>query len=84
MISNAVIDRRGPISLDQWSLIEGEILARFSRRIQDFHISIVDDGLLLEGRTSFYYIKQEAKQVLMKMTRLHISANMITVNSSID
>ena len=67
------------LSVDQWKLAEVRILQGFARQIHDFHIELLDDGLVLKGRTKTYYVKQKAQHAVMEATDLSIIANDIVV-----
>ncbi len=66
-------------SFDEWYQLEMQIRRNFSLEVQDFHIQKLDDGLVLEGRTKSYFIKQAAQHAVMKATKLPIRANNIVV-----
>ena len=64
---------------DACQSIERRIRQDFSRRIHNFRIHALDDGLVLEGRTKTYYGKQEVLHAVMTATDLPIRANNIVV-----
>ena len=68
-----------PSLFDPWRLIEQRIRHEFARRIHNFHIKVLDDGLVLEGRTRTYYGKQEVQHAVMEATDFPILANNILV-----
>ena len=68
-----------PSSRDHGKLIEQRIRHEFAQRIHNFHIKVLNDGLVLEGRTKTYYGKQEVQHAVMNVTDLPILANHIVV-----
>lgn len=64
---------------DECQTLEQRIRQDFSRRIHNFRIHALDDGLVLEGRTKTYYGKQEVLHAVMTATDLPIRANNIVV-----
>ena len=67
------------LSVDQWNRATERPFQGFARQIHDFHIELLDDGLVLKGRTKTYYVKQKAQHAVMEATDLSIIANDIVV-----
>lgn len=59
--------------------IQEEICRNFSRRVHNFRIRAVAEGLILEGRTKTYYGKQLVQHAVMDATDFPILANNIGV-----
>ena len=59
--------------------LEAQVQQKLSGRIASFRLVIVDDGVILEGRTQTYYAKQLAQQAVMEVTTVPIIANRIEV-----
>lgn len=59
--------------------LESHIQSRLNSRIRDLRLSVVDDGLVLEGLTHTYYAKQLAQHAVMEAVDLPIRANEIKV-----
>lgn len=70
---------RGTMTPEQWRLIEQRLYHAFLRRVLNFHIQVLDDGLVLEGRTLTYFGKQAVQHAVMEATGLPIVANNIEV-----
>jgi hypothetical protein len=68
-----------PSLLDHCQQVEQRIRRDYSRRVLNFRIEVLDDGLVLEGRTKTYYGKQEVQHAVMEATELPILANNIVV-----
>lgn len=66
-------------SVEELEQIQQEIRRNLSRRVHDFRIRAVDDGLILEGRTKTYYGKQLVQHAVMDATDFPILANNIVV-----
>ena len=62
--------------LDQ---IQLEVRRNLSLRVHNFRIRVVDEGLILEGRTKTYYGKQLVQHAVMDATDFPILANNIVV-----
>jgi hypothetical protein len=59
-------------SQDQWKLAEQRLLHDFARQIHDFRFELLDNGLVLRGRTKTYYAKQ--RTTLSWVERQHKSS----------
>lgn len=59
--------------------IEEDIRRMFLRRVHDFHIEALDDGLVLHGRTKTFHGKQLIQHAVMKATEIPLAANNINV-----
>lgn len=55
------------------------VLARLGGRVRNFCIRLDGNGLVLQGQTATYYVKQLAQQYVMEGTSLPIRANDIEV-----
>ena len=65
-----------PAALDE---LETHVRSRLNGRLRDFRLSIRDGGLVLEGRTHSYYVKQLAQHTIMAAADLPIRGNKIDV-----
>lgn len=65
--------------IEKWKLVEPRIRQDFAQRVHNFHINVLDEGLVLEGRTKTYYGKQKVQHAVMSATDLPILANNIVV-----
>lgn len=70
------------VSLSELTLVEVAIGHEFSQRVQEFHIVVRNDGLVLEGRTRSYFTKQLVQQAVISAINLPITANNISVDDS--
>lgn len=52
---------------------------RLGGRIRNLRVRIEEDGLVLQGQASTYYVKQLAQHLAMEETKLPIRANEIEV-----
>ena len=59
--------------------LEALVQQRLHGRVHDLRLSVQDDGLILQGRTSTYYAKQLAQHAAMEVSGLPILANEIEV-----
>lgn len=64
---------------EQLKLVELQLRQSLRQRVHNFHIQILDDGLVLEGHTKTYFAKQEVQHAVMNATKLPIRANNIVV-----
>jgi hypothetical protein len=60
--------------------LETRIQCRLGRRVREFRLTVVDEGLILRGFTHTYYAKQLAQHAVMEATELPILANEIEVS----
>jgi hypothetical protein len=56
-----------------------QVESRLHGRIREFHVRLLNRGLVLTGCTKTYYAKQLAQHLVMEMTDLPITANDIQV-----
>jgi hypothetical protein len=61
-----------------WQILE-QVTSKARGRIFDFHVFLLDGGLVLTGWTKSYYVKQLAQHLVMEITDLPIFANDIRV-----
>jgi hypothetical protein len=59
--------------------IEAHVQRRLNGRVRNFHVSVVDGGLVLRGLTHSYYAKQLIQHAVMEAIDLPIHANEIEV-----
>lgn len=59
--------------------IQGQVKNHLGGRVQDFYLEVLEQGLVLRGRTHTFYAKQMAQQIVMEKTSLRIQANAIEV-----
>jgi hypothetical protein len=59
--------------------IEARVQRRLNGRVRDFRLSVEHGGLVLQGCTHSYYVKQLAQQAVMEVALLPIQANEIEV-----
>jgi hypothetical protein len=59
--------------------VEAHVQARLNKRVRDFQLVIIGNGLVLRGCAATYYAKQLAQQAVMEATTLPILANEIQV-----
>jgi hypothetical protein len=59
--------------------LESLIQRRLGGRIRDFHVVARDRGIILQGRTATYHMKQLAQHAAMELCDLPILANDIEV-----
>jgi hypothetical protein len=59
--------------------IESTVQHRHGGWVRDFHVVVIDQGLVLRGRTHTYYAKQLVQHTVMKIGGLPILANRIEV-----
>ena len=64
---------------DREAGLEILLQARLGRRVRNFRMHISADGIVLQGQTSTYYVKQLAQHYVMEVTGLPIRANDIEV-----
>jgi hypothetical protein len=62
-------------------LLEARVRERLVGRahVRELRVVILDQGIVLEGRTATFYAKQLAQHVAMEVTRLPLRANRIEV-----
>lgn len=60
-------------------LIQRRIQRDLSLRVHNFRLSACDDGLVLQGRTKTYYVKQLVQHAVMDATDFPVRANNIVV-----
>lgn len=65
----------------QLAAVEGGIAREFSQRLREFHIAIRSEGLVLEGRTKTYFMKQIVQEAVVRAINLPIVANQISVEN---
>lgn len=66
-------------NLEDMEQIQQEIRRNLSLRVHNFQMRVVDEGLILEGRTKTYYGKQLIQHAVMDATEFPILANNIVV-----
>ena len=66
-------------NLEDMEHIQHEIRRNLSLRVHNFQMRVVDEGLILEGRTKTYYGKQLIQHAVMDATEFPILANNIVV-----
>ncbi len=59
--------------------LEAGVHRRLGRQVRNFHLVVVEKGLILRGHAQTYYAKQLAQQAVMEATGLPILANEIEV-----
>jgi hypothetical protein len=59
--------------------LECRIASRLEGRIRNFRLLLLDDGVILRGRSHTYYGKQLAQELVMQTTDLSVLANEIEV-----
>jgi hypothetical protein len=59
--------------------LESMLLRRLGNRVRDLRVILLQDGLILQGRTATYHAKQIAQHAAMEMADLPILANEIEV-----
>lgn len=59
--------------------LEAHIQGRLGGRIPDLELVVEEQGVILRGHASTYYLKQLAQHLVMKTTGLPILANEIEV-----
>lgn len=60
--------------------ITSRMLDRIGGRIQNLRIQVCEDGLILQGQSHSYYLKQLAQQLAAEISALPILSNRIVVN----
>ena len=68
-----------PGLFDQLDAVERAISREFSQRVHDFHMELVEEGLVLSGRTRRYFFKQEVQHAVIRAIDVPIVANAICV-----
>jgi hypothetical protein len=66
--------------VDVLDRLETHVQSCLSGRVRDFHVQVLDRGLVLRGQTHTYYAKQLAQQAVMQATTWPILANEIEVS----
>ena len=59
--------------------LEALVQRRLNGRVRDLRLLVRDQGLILQGQTSTYYVKQLAQHAAIEITGLAILANEIEV-----
>ena len=59
--------------------LESRVQKRLNGRVRNLRLSLRENGLVLEGKTHSYYVKQLAQHAIMEAIDLPISANDIEV-----
>ena len=59
--------------------LETHLQSRLGSRVRDLRVVSQNDGVILQGSTSTYYVKQLAQHLIMQITNLPILANEIEV-----
>jgi hypothetical protein len=59
--------------------LESRVQKRLNGRVRNLRLSLRENGLVLEGQTQSYYVKQLAQHAIMEAIDLPISANEIEV-----
>jgi hypothetical protein len=72
---NATLSVRRPEEMR----LESQVAGRLGRRVRDFRVVHHPHGLVLQGRTATYHVKQLAQHAAMELSDLPILANDIEV-----
>ncbi|MBA4020679.1 MAG: hypothetical protein C0483_26260 [Pirellula sp.] len=59
--------------------LQALVQRRLNGRVRDLRLVVRDQGLILQGRTSTYHVKQLAQHAAIEITGLTILANEIEV-----
>jgi hypothetical protein len=59
--------------------LETHLQTRLGSRVRHLRVVSQNDGVILQGSTSTYYVKQLAQHLIMQITKLPILANEIEV-----
>jgi len=59
--------------------LESLLQRRIGNRVRDLSVLVLPGGVILQGRTDTYHVKQLAQHALMDLTSLPIVANEIEV-----
>ena len=68
-----------PPAHDLLKQLESQVQHQLGNRLFEFRLSWNEDGLILEGQTRSYHVKQLAQEALREATTLPISLNDIQV-----
>ena len=69
-----------PVLPDLARRIEGDIDQRANGRIQDLHVVLSDNRIILQGRTKTHYAKQLAQEAALNLTSVDsVLTNQIVV-----
>ncbi len=64
---------------DELCQIETHLACRLMGCVRDLRVDFHDDGLIIRGSTSTYYIKQLVQEAVMEVSDTPILANLIEV-----
>ena len=59
--------------------IEARILSRVAGRVQNLHVIVRQDGVILQGRARTYHVKQLAQHAVLELPGVRLLANDIEV-----
>lgn len=72
-------DTLSPVLLTEEERLETMLIRRLGNRIRDLRVILLQDGLILQGRTATYHAKQLAQHAVMELADCPILANDIEV-----
>lgn len=72
---NAILSVRRPEEMR----LESQVAGRLGRRLRDFRVVKLPQGIVLQGRTATYHVKQLAQHATMELSDLPILSNDIEV-----
>ena len=76
MSSEPVSEPKSEAAVEQ---LQALVQRRLNGRVRDLRLVVRDQGLILQGRTSTYHVKQLAQHAAIEITGLTILANEIEV-----
>jgi hypothetical protein len=72
-------DTLSPVLPTEEERLETMLIRRLGNRIRDLRVILLQDGMILQGRTATYHAKQLAQHAAMEMADCPILANDIEV-----
>ncbi len=73
------VDAQEPPGEDEAERLRQLVLARFGGRVWDFRVLVRGGGLVLQGRTGNFHLKQMVQETVVGATALRLVGNEITV-----
>jgi len=83
MSQQTLAEGNGPGRTNELDHLEAHLEIRLCGRVRQFHLMVLANGLILQGRAPTYYVKQLAQNAVMEATELPILGNEIEVTGNV-